>query len=364
MGIGSSTDASASPPLPQAAAEEGAEEARALPPTTARVLKAKIEKLDERIASGSSWLWLFEPGAETLAQERAVLVDELDCQRELLSQRLTDVDERIRAVSAGWLGLWSKPPDPLLMAERTEIEAEIQQTAGDNSLSRATSDLIRRARWSHKFLEEVPTGTSIWDAVVALVTQRSARYVKHYRKVMKVQTIWRVRPSEALLRCEQQVEAAKLGKPTQLFHGTSVENAAKIIKDGFQLPKRHAHGGMFGKGVYFAACPLKSVNYTRREGKISRLKRWFYREPGGGWGLQMLLCDVYLGRSRTLVFARPNLMPERDLKAGRLSRAVGAGDFNSVYVPGGPGCSLNVAEYIVYQAYQGIPRYLIEFEVG
>ncbi len=52
------------------------------------------------------------------------------------------------------------------------------------------------------------------------------------------------------------------GKPSnvkRLFHGTRRESARAIVHGGFCLPPR---GGMYGRGIYFADCPLKSLQYA------------------------------------------------------------------------------------------------------
>merc|ERR550532_3593561 len=45
----------------------------------------------------------------------------------------------------------------------------------------------------------------------------------------------------------------------RLFHGTKRPWAHAIVQGGFRLPEKK---GMFGKGIYFADCPLKSFQYT------------------------------------------------------------------------------------------------------
>mmetsp|Transcript_42860 Transcript_42860/g.114955 ORF Transcript_42860/g.114955 Transcript_42860/m.114955 type:complete len:86 (+) Transcript_42860:2-259(+) len=76
----------------------------------------------------------------------------------------------------------------------------------------------------------------------------------------------------------------------------------------------------------------------------------------------MLLCDVYLGKSRTLRSARPRFNPSRDLRRSRLLRCVGASSYNSVRVPGGAFGTVKVTEFVVYSESQAIPRFLLEFE--
>jgi len=210
-------------------------------------------------------------------------------------------------------------------------------------------------------LEVVPSGSALWDSIVELVNQRSEGHIKHYRKRVIVKKISRI-PESAIFK-EMEQQAKTLGKPTRLFHGTGVEIAAKIIKGGFQLPNRHAHGGMFGKGIYFAETPLKSAVYTAKEGLMSQFTGWLFGDKLSSGGRQMLLCDVYLGRPWQLrLGGRPRLNPEVDLKGGMFSKTFGLGDYNSVCAPGGLFGAVNVTEHIVYKPHQAIPKYLIEFE--
>lgn len=85
------------------------------------------------------------------------------------------------------------------------------------------------------------------------------------------------------------------GKPSsvnRLFHGTRRDSARAILNDGFRLPP---HAGMYGRGIYFADCPLKSLQYA-------------------GWGIgwrYMLICDVELGRTLVQTSgARPEIDPQ------------------------------------------------------
>lgn len=146
-------------------------------------------------------------------------------------------------------------------------------------------------------------------------------------------------------------------------------NALKISKLGFRLPTKK---GMFGRGIYFADTPLKSARFAPAKKGIQKHLRSFATK-GFRQGLtdlikdrkengQMLLCDVYLGKTKTLRSSRNNFDPERDLKGGWFREFTGLGDFDSVYAPGGWFSAVNVPEYVIYQPLQGIPRYLIEFE--
>lgn len=216
-------------------------------------------------------------------------------------------------------------------------------------------------------VDEVFRHDPVWVGIENMINERSKAYTSKYKFNLRVKKLWRVRMCGSLQ--QQEAEAKLFGEPTQLFHGTSMENALKIAKSGFQIPTKK---GMFGRGVYFADTPLKSANFAPENlyliDHVQRfakkgLQRGLYdmikgrREVG-----QMLLCDVYLGRTKTLRRACNNFDPEIDLKGGWFRELVGLGDYNSACAPGGWFGAVNVPEYIVYQPHQGVPKYLIEFE--
>eukprot|EP00927_Polykrikos_kofoidii_P074415 TRINITY_DN70402_c0_g1_i1.p1 TRINITY_DN70402_c0_g1~~TRINITY_DN70402_c0_g1_i1.p1 ORF type:complete len:287 (-),score=20.35 TRINITY_DN70402_c0_g1_i1:66-833(-) len=208
-------------------------------------------------------------------------------------------------------------------------------------------------------LEEVSKEDPAWRAMVVLVDERSASRAYNHSVIIK--RLHRVKPSAALAAL--QATASSLGQPTMLFHGTRPESAAEIIRDGFKLPKVR---GMFGKGIYFAKDPLKSVNYARK--KDVTPGTWLYNlfvrtaDNADCW-LHMLLCDVYLGKVKTLRRARHNFTSE-NLRRCWLLKALGFQDFNSVRGASGLCGAVRVEEFVVYEQYQGIPRFLIEFEKG
>ena len=123
----------------------------------------------------------------------------------------------------------------------------------------------------------------------------------------------------------------------QLFHGTRMENAHGIVTGGFRLPR---HSGMFGKGLYFADTPLKSLQYT-----------------GISWGWRyMLVCEVELGNSKTQRGAKDD--KKEDLERGWLPTVMGQRSFQSVTAATGLG-GVRVPEYVVYDASQAVPKYLL-----
>ena len=72
-------------------------------------------------------------------------------------------------------------------------------------------------------------------------------------------------------------DGASVTCPRHRLTGTPIENAHAIVAEGFRLPP---HGGMFGRGVYFADCPLKSLRYAGGLGGWLRGRR------------HMLVCEV------------------------------------------------------------------------
>ena len=115
---------------------------------------------------------------------------------------------------------------------------------------------------------------------------------------------------------------------------------------------------MFGKGLYFADCPLKSLQYSSLP-----LGLGFF-----GCGQRyMLLCAVELGTTKVKTTASNHLDPDRDLRPSLLQRALlGRRDFDSVSARPKSwfGFGLRAPEYVVYDARQPIwlkmPSVLLE----
>jgi hypothetical protein len=179
-------------------------------------------------------------------------------------------------------------------------------------------------------LDEILPNSSEWASVAAVWLEGGA----HHKTVpLKIKKLWRIRTTP--LFQQYDAESNKLGRPKQLFHGTSLFSAQKIARDGFRLP---SHAGKYGKGLYFAFNPHKSACYA--EG-------------------QMLVCDVYLGSSRKVVSASwNNVEPSKDLKGGWLRKTLGMGEYHSIYAVG----LIGETECIVYKESQAVPRYLIEYQ--
>lgn len=234
-------------------------------------------------------------------------------------------------------------------------------------------------------LEEIQVGDVEWNDVEELIRHRSRNYHAKYKHAMVVKRLWRVRPSELFTKNEEQAKQTYGGNAMRLFHGTSPESAQQILLGGFQLPN---HKGMFGKGIYFAKTPLKSTGYAKKAGvgykAWQRASNWLFSEAFGPRGDEkiMLVCDVYLGRTKRVSQAKPSLTAASDIRPGFLDGlCCRRKRYDSVYAPGPPhacvrspclacfcccclACTyaVNVSEWVVFDPIQGVPRFAIEFD--
>eukprot|EP00931_Biecheleriopsis_adriatica_P102793 TRINITY_DN77722_c0_g1_i1.p1 TRINITY_DN77722_c0_g1~~TRINITY_DN77722_c0_g1_i1.p1 ORF type:complete len:456 (+),score=82.62 TRINITY_DN77722_c0_g1_i1:44-1411(+) len=166
---------------------------------------------------------------------------------------------------------------------------------------------------------------------------------------LRVKNLYRIeRPSTA----EHRLPAAVATGSRRLFHGTQWEAAMGIVCDGFRLP---SNAGMFGKGLYFADCPLKCWRYCFPSKQMSiTLPRLTGR---GGF---VFMCWVDLGKVREEKEARPQLSGyNRNGWWAWLTRQRGAYD-SVVGVTEEDGGALRVPEYIVYEPGQVRLAYLFE----
>eukprot|EP00928_Gymnodinium_smaydae_P049083 TRINITY_DN32902_c0_g1_i1.p1 TRINITY_DN32902_c0_g1~~TRINITY_DN32902_c0_g1_i1.p1 ORF type:complete len:371 (-),score=36.04 TRINITY_DN32902_c0_g1_i1:233-1345(-) len=203
--------------------------------------------------------------------------------------------------------------------------------------------LMKVSLW-HGVRQEV-TGAE-FDALKAEVAKMCEPYENRYNFNVVVQRAYHV--SSASL--EEQFDVfcgshrAK-GKPQNrklLFHGTSRSSAKSIIESGFRLPNR---AGMFGKGVYFADTPLKSMQYARTS----------CRKFG-----TVLMCDVELGNTKMASAAQTSLDPGSDLQRGWIMRTLfRQQSFDSLTARSGFLGAVRVPEYVIYRSDQAVPRYLI-----
>jgi len=227
---------------------------------------------------------------------------------------------------------------------------------------------------AESMLEEVSPGDSHWNKVVSLIRERSQKHEHMYGFSIKLTKLFRVRPNQAML--QQEIELARLGAPTLLFHGTLPTAADSIIKGGFRLPEK---AGMFGQGVYFAKDPLKSAAFAKSGSAPQKEEPWSIwnifssvatgasedSEEGKKFVHRMLLCDVYLGCCRTLRLPDRNFEPRTGLRKRCVCRCFGSSgssEYNSVRAPGGTFGAVRVTEFVVYREDQAVPRFLLEFE--
>mmetsp|Transcript_1120 Transcript_1120/g.2322 ORF Transcript_1120/g.2322 Transcript_1120/m.2322 type:complete len:219 (-) Transcript_1120:147-803(-) len=198
-------------------------------------------------------------------------------------------------------------------------------------------------------MDELSMSDPEWARVADLLQEYST---------FKVTKVWRVRPCARFQ--EYASKAAALGRPTQLFHGTSHAAACKIAKEGFRLPRG---SGLYGPGLYFAENPNKSASYAPERSWSPFFRRWaaqgcFAALCGEKEHGQMLVCDVYLGRYKRAGGSSCIKDPAKDLQGGWFRQLLGLGDYDSVYAAGW----FFHSEYVVYQEHQAVPRYLIEFD--
>jgi len=176
----------------------------------------------------------------------------------------------------------------------------------------------------------------------------SAQWQHKYDFGLTVKQLYRVdRPNRGVTP-----SAGTSGRERKLFHGTQREHAKAIIADGFRLP---SNPGMFGKGIYFADCPLKSWRYCFASRQLSLL----IPETLGQGGL-ILMCWVDLGTTREERVAAPSLTGynHRGWYAW-LTRGRGAYD-SVVGVTEEGGGALRVPEYVIYNPDQAHITYMFE----
>ena len=114
-----------------------------------------------------------------------------------------------------------------------------------------------------------------------------------------------------------------VGNVYPLFHGTNTANGIHILKTGLIIPRSHANGSRFGRGIYFADRAQRSYSYTQSN--------------RAGFNL-MFITDVALG----------NMYKSNTTLASNVSRAPKG--YNSVW---GHGTYSGAGdEYIVYQTNQ------------
>jgi hypothetical protein len=208
---------------------------------------------------------------------------------------------------------------------------------------------------SGSVVEEVLQGDEpvAWQELEEFLETNSKSHTEYYKCRLQLRRVFRVNQTDKFRNFAGK--SSSLGQPTRLFHGTSHAAAHAIAQDGFQLPN---HSGMYGKGVYFAKCPLKSANYAWD------FLSWISSLVTKTRSCEMLVCDVYLGKTLTKRLSHSNFDPDKDLQACAISKFFGLSDYNSVHAQASFLFSaVSVDEYVIYNVEQAVPRYLLKLDV-
>jgi hypothetical protein len=179
---------------------------------------------------------------------------------------------------------------------------------------------------SRKTLDEGPEFMSVCDRVTKYVLPMHNWY-PNVTKVEKVHNLW-------LEKEYAKYKATAVGEHEDLkFHGTDDIGVNGIVSNGFRLGKP----GMYGAGIYFATDSSKSSQqiYTKGSNKL-------------------LLCQVFLGKAKTVISADKSLTKESLRSEG----------YDSVFAPRGTKGSGGVLndEFVVFDTRQAFVKYVIHYE--
>jgi len=165
-----------------------------------------------------------------------------------------------------------------------------------------------------------------------------------------VKAIWRIdQPKPTELPAPRVATGSR-----RLFHGTQWESDMGITCDGFRLP---THPGMFGKGIYFADCPLRCWQYCFPIKQLAYMLRKMTHR--GGF---VFMVWVDLGKTREEHKATPALGAYNH-KSWRAWWTRQRGAYDSVTgLTQEDGGALRVPEYIIYDPKQARLAYLFEVE--
>lgn len=190
------------------------------------------------------------------------------------------------------------------------------------------------------FARHVPKDSVEFQSIEAFVGDRCRAYAGKYPFSLKLVGLHKVMNPALESLFDGRTTESRTENVRQLFHGSTLRNTHGILCSGFRLPGK---AGMFGAGIYFADCPLKS---------------WQYCRDGRG---AVLLCDVDLGNSRAETQATPKVSGTADLQPGWIAWLFGAETYDSVTaVAAEEGGSVRVPEYVVYSPGQAVPRYVLQ----
>ncbi|KAL1523714.1 hypothetical protein AB1Y20_018644 [Prymnesium parvum] len=234
-------------------------------------------------------------------------------------------------------------------AEKRKVEEREQQKqleVAKNAARKAAKDEARvhRAKGEEYVRRQLESRDPLFAEAAKLVHQNQQAVHNNPIVVVGVEEVYNAKLHTQMLECKQD-----LIDPTRdavwKFHGTNKAATDSICIEGFRQPDPEApnmdkkSGGkklpMYGHGVYVASDSTKSAQKEYTQGSN-----------------MLLLCKVLLGRAWTLEKANNHLDKTKVRKAG----------YDSVFAPANTQVVFD--EYIVYDARQCVPVYVVHFRSG
>ena len=193
---------------------------------------------------------------------------------------------------------------------------------------------IRKAPVADSFKREVLSPHGDTASEYLDVEDQVKKYVQAghdwFPNVVKIEKITNVALQKKWLECS--LKRFDPSRTALKFHGTSADAVDSIVKDGFRI----GSAGMYGAGVYFATDSSKSAQRLYTKGSN-----------------QLLLCEILLGRSKTV---------DKAMNDMTLQKLKGQG-YDSLYAKRGTRGTGGVLydEFVVYDPHQAIPRYIVHY---
>ena len=279
----------------------------------------------------------------TFQHERCGHLGERECSQSECDIRCREKCRKILACKGAHPcpGKCSEPCDPENCPECVKIKkAEEQRKKQEEErvrqqVRRDTQQKINQIRKTNSVPERIdllPDGDS--KAEYLEIEDQVIKYVQPGHnwcpKVIRIEKINNSKLEEKWLECKM-----KRFDPTRTalkFHGTSTEAVNAIVENGFKM----GNPGMYGAGIYFATDSSKSAQEIYTKGSN-----------------QLLLCDVILGKSKTVDGARRSMNLQK-LKAE---------GYDSLFAPRNTRGTGGVLydEFVVYDVNQALPRYIIHY---
>ncbi len=215
--------------------------------------------------------------------------------------------------------------------EREELERKKARQRAKEKLEELKKKSVKQGVFRDELKQEGDTTAEYLE-----VADKVRKYIqpghKWYPEVTKIEKVTNFQLLERWLQAKCRIEDPARRSELK-FHGTSKDGVEGIIKDGFRLPTK---GGMYGTGVYFATDSSKSAQELYTKGSN-----------------MLLLCDVLLGKSRTVDKAFPR-MDLATMQKDKYDSLFAKRDTNKT---GG----VLFDEFIVYNPDQALPKYIIHY---